>query len=59
MHGFENIFYFDKWFCVDLANGLGRVESKRVRVKTGQLKKGLFGSGWNGFGSERVSGRVG
>ncbi|MFS7995886.1 hypothetical protein Hanom_Chr12g01123341 [Helianthus anomalus] len=45
---------------VDLANGLDRVGSghgsKRVRVETGQLKKGLFlvrvekGSGRNGFG---------
>uniref|UniRef100_A0A251T022 Protein kinase domain-containing protein n=1 Tax=Helianthus annuus TaxID=4232 RepID=A0A251T022_HELAN len=35
-------------------NGSG---SKRVRVKTGQLKKGCFGSGRNGFGSKRV--RVG
>ncbi|MFS7895955.1 hypothetical protein Hanom_Chr00s004299g01721431 [Helianthus anomalus] len=48
-------------------NGFG---SKWVRVKTGQLKKGLFwfgskrvrvemGSGRNGFGSERVSGQNG
>ncbi|KAJ0717756.1 putative Brix domain-containing protein [Helianthus annuus] len=33
--------------------GLGH-GSKRVRVKTGQLKKGCFGSGQNGFGSKRV-----
>ncbi|KAM0005471.1 hypothetical protein Hdeb2414_s0211g00834281 [Helianthus debilis subsp. tardiflorus] len=48
-------------------NGFG---SKWVRVKTGQLKKGLFwfgskrvrvktASGWNGFGSERVRVRTG
>ncbi|KAJ0535676.1 hypothetical protein HanIR_Chr09g0433221 [Helianthus annuus] len=48
-------------------NGFG---SKRVRVKTGQLKKGLFwfgskrvrvktGPGQNGFGSERVRVRTG
>ncbi|KAM0004876.1 hypothetical protein Hdeb2414_s0226g00839941 [Helianthus debilis subsp. tardiflorus] len=38
--------------------------SKRVRVNTGQLKRVVLvrvkaGSGWNGFGSERFSGRVG
>ncbi|MFS7947144.1 hypothetical protein Hanom_Chr06g00544651 [Helianthus anomalus] len=35
-------------------NGFGY---KRVQDKTGQLKKGCFGSGQNGFGSARV--RVG
>ncbi|MFS7921717.1 hypothetical protein Hanom_Chr03g00240201 [Helianthus anomalus] len=37
---------------------MGRVGSghgsERIRVKTGQLKKGCFGSGRNMFGSERV-----
>ncbi|MFS8032658.1 hypothetical protein Hanom_Chr17g01560301 [Helianthus anomalus] len=30
-----------------------------VETSSGQLKKGCFGSGQNGFGPERVSGRVG
>ncbi|MFS8009987.1 hypothetical protein Hanom_Chr14g01291691 [Helianthus anomalus] len=40
--------------AVDLANGSGRVMGQNGSI----IKKACFGSGRNGSGSERVSGRV-